>query len=112
MNIAAIAGAMLGGALAVFILSFVLEKLVFQRINDDPVAGKLNSVLAAWAVASTVWGFNSMHWNGFNPNGLWIYGIPAIFIGMYAHSRGLALRELQDEPSLHPFDTEAAKPFE
>lgn len=101
-------GAMVGGAIAVILLSMLLEALIFRRVFDDPVMGKGFTVITAWLIASTVWGFNSARWNGFNPNGLWLYGIPALFVLFWYLVRGYRLREMQELSG----DPELTKTFE
>ena len=109
---AALLGTMAGGALAIIILSMLLEKLIFSQVFDDPVMGKGFTVVTAWIVASLVWGLNKAGWQGFNPNGLWIYGVPALLVLLWYMRQGFRLRGMQDELEAGQMDHGAARPFE
>ena len=108
-------GQMTGGLLAVIVLSMLLEAALFRNLFDDPVMGKGFSVFAAWILASIIWGLNSAGWQGINPNGFWIYGIPAVPVLAWYIYRGFKLRNMQAELEAgldRPFDQETARTFD
>lgn len=89
----AIIGGIMGGTIAIYILSFLWEWLVFKRVFDDPVAGKLTSVGVALLMATLLAGY------GMAPRGIFawwasIYYIPgAALLAFLGYCRGLKLRE-------------------
>jgi hypothetical protein len=69
------------------------EWLIFQRVFDDPVKGKLSSVAAAWLTAAL-----SSKWIGgngalFDPEAMKIITIPTVIIALSGLYRGLKLRK-------------------
>lgn len=91
--IAASVGGFFGGIVAVMIASKVWEKLLFQRVFDDPIKGKLSSVLAGWLTAGIIGGF------GYADDGQYawwafaFYLFPAILVGVWFYHKGKKLRE-------------------
>ncbi len=85
-------GLLLGSFGAVLVMAWVLEKLLWQRVCDDPLAGKLLSVLSGWLVVSTLagWGFANggpYYWGAFIQ-----YAIPTPIVAFLAYRRGMTLR--------------------
>lgn len=78
---------------SVFVFYMILETLIFKRIADDPVVGKLSAVAAAWIAASIFYGVRSTETAGFDGRGF-IYHIPATaLVAIYAYRRGLRIRK-------------------
>ncbi len=95
-------GELIGGIVGVYILHVVWEFLLFKRVFDDPVKGKLASVFAAYLTASIVFGFASANGGPFQPVGFIVYLLGAIVVGVLAYRRGLTVRKSmvdQDEMS-------------
>lgn len=94
---AALLGAFVGGFLIVTLLALLVEKAVFQRLFDDPVAGKLWSVATGWLAASTLAGFGMADGGPFAVTAYLLYLPPALVVGFWFYRRGLKLREMIDE---------------
>ncbi|TFI56305.1 hypothetical protein E2493_20865 [Sphingomonas parva] len=86
-------GMFLGALVAVFVLAFLWEKILLQRILDDPVKGKVGSVIAAWLTASAVWWFSTAGQSAYSVRGLVAYAVAAALLGVLAFHRGARLRE-------------------
>lgn len=93
-------GGFVGGLLLITILAIIVEKLIFQRFLDDPVAGKLWSVTVGWLMASTLAGFGMADGGPYYWFAFVVYALPAIPVGLYFHRRGVALREDIDAGNL------------
>jgi len=89
-------GGLVGGLFAVYLMSKLWEKLLFQRVMDDPVAGKLSSVGAGWLTASAIAGFGMADGGPYRWFAFVLYAVPAILIGAFAHRSGMKLREQAD----------------
>jgi hypothetical protein len=94
---AAILGSVVGGTLAVFILYAVWEWVLFMRIFDDPIKGKLASVAAAYLSAALVYGFGSANGGPWSPTGFLIYLPGALIVFVYAWRRATRLTEQPKE---------------
>lgn len=90
-------GQMIGGFIAVLLLSMIWEKLVFQKIMDDPVKGKVWSVVAGWVTAGAIAGFGMANGGPYRWFAFVIYAFPAILLGALAWRRGVKLRDAADE---------------
>jgi hypothetical protein len=90
---ASLAGQIIGAAIAMFLFSWLIEWALFKRILDDPVQGKVGSVVAAWLIASLVHLANDPGY----PETFVIYGIPAIAIGIWKYRVGKKARDNFDE---------------
>ena len=86
-------GQMVGGLVIILILSKIWEKVLFQRVMDDPVKGKVGSVIAGWLTAGAIGGFGMADGGPYQWFAFTIYAIPAILVGFYAHWRGVKLRD-------------------
>ncbi len=86
-------GSMVGGFLVVLLLAIVWEKLLFSRVYDDPVKGKLSSVLAGWVSASIFGGFGLANGGPFDWSAFSDYFLPALLIAFLGYRRGLKIRE-------------------
>lgn len=86
-------GQVVGGLIAVFLLSRLIEWAIVKRVANDPVAGKLISLVAAWFVASTIYGFGSADGGDFVLRGYLIYGFAALILAPLAYSAGVRARE-------------------
>lgn len=90
--------ATLAGSLgAVLVMSWLSEKLVWQRVCNDPLAGKMLSVLSGWFIASALagWGYANggpYYWGAFLQ-----YAIPTPLVALLAYRRGMTLREAARE---------------
>lgn len=74
-------GQLIGGLLAVLLLSYLVEWTLFQRILDDPFVGLLCSVATAVAIAIILYGFGNADGGRWNP----VPGIvPLVFGGIIA----------------------------
>ena len=95
--VAAMFGHIVGGSFLLWVISLVWEGLLFKRATDDPVVGKLCSVVAAWVTA-----FAIRLGSGFQVPGLMEdYDLPALLIlSAIAVWAGIRMREkirLEDE---------------
>ena len=83
---------LVGVFLAMLIIAILIEALVWQRVCDDPLAGKLLSALSGWLVASMLagWGLatDGPYWGAFID-----CAFPALFLAALAYNRGMALRK-------------------
>jgi len=84
-----------GAVLAIFVLSWMWE-ILFARVMDDPVQGKLASVGAAYLTASLLYGLGITDGRSFNPMGFAYYLAGAIPVALYSVYRGRKVREMAD----------------
>ena len=97
--VGSIIGNIFGGIIAVAICALIAEKLVLQRNVDDPLAGKVGSLIVGWlmvgglaAYGETVTG-GAYRWAAFfSP-----YGISAIILLPFAIRSGYKLRAPQHD---------------
>ena len=75
----------------------LLEWLIFQRVFDDPVKGKLTSVAVAWL--TTIFSYDWISGNGasFDFAGMKFTAIPAVIVALSGLYRGLKLRRKAKE---------------
>ncbi|PLK25563.1 hypothetical protein [Novosphingobium sp. TH158] len=86
-------GQVVGGILAVYILQLIWEKLVFMRLANDPMKGKLFSTVAGYLTAVVLFGFGSADGGAWRPDGALIYLPGLLIIGVFAWRRAKVLRE-------------------
>jgi hypothetical protein len=86
-------GQFVGGLIAVYLLTLLWEFLLFKRVLDDPVTGKMSSVTAAWLTAGTLGGFGMADGGPYAWQAFLIYLFPALVVGGFAYRRGMKLRE-------------------
>lgn len=85
-------GSLVGGFLITMLLAILTENLVWQRVCDDPLAGKLLSVLSGWLTVGTLagWGLaegGPYYWGAFVDS-----SVPALPVALFAYWRGMKLR--------------------
>ncbi|MES2443473.1 MAG: hypothetical protein V4574_11645 [Pseudomonadota bacterium] len=90
-------GQFVGGLIAIYLLSLLWEFLLFKRVLDDPVKGKLSSVAVAWLTAGTLGGFGFADGGPYAWQAFGIYFVPALIVGGFAYRSGLKLREDADD---------------
>jgi hypothetical protein len=90
-----------GGTVLVYFFYAIWEFGLFMRVMDDPVKGKLASVLAGYVTASLLSMFAGAGWQAFL-----YYVMGAVIVGTFAYSRGVKLRE---QPEADPVLTETFK---
>ena len=86
-------GEVLGGMLGMFLLWSLFEWAIFKRVFDDPIKGKLTSVLAAYLVGSTIAGFGGADGGPYYWPAFIDYAIPAAIVGFFAYFSGKRLKE-------------------
>ncbi len=86
-------GELIGGVVGVFILYAVWEFLLFKRVFDDPMKGKMASVIAAYLSASILYGFGSANGGPFNQGGFLVYSLGAFVVAIIAYRRANKIRE-------------------
>ncbi|MCW3837892.1 hypothetical protein ACFQ1E_18375 [Sphingomonas canadensis] len=86
-------GALIGGLIAIYVLHMLWEFILFKRVFNDPVAGKLLSVVAAYCTSSAIYGFAAANGGPYRWDGFTAYLIPALVVGIFAGLRGMRLRK-------------------
>lgn len=86
-------GQIIGGCLIVALIAFAWEKAVFKHQVDDPVSGKIYSVIASWLTCSMLGGFGLANGRGFYFGAFLLYGISAAIVAVFFYRSGLKLRE-------------------
>jgi len=86
-------GSLVGGFLIILLLAILTENLVWQRVCDDPLAGKLLSALSGWLTVGTLagWGLakgGPYYWGAFVD-----CAIPGLPVAFLAYWRGMKLRD-------------------
>lgn len=85
----ALIGSLIGGVLGVYLLAALWEWVLFKRVMNDPVAGKMLSVACAYLTASTLYSLSGSA-AGFMPFLIYLPG--ALIVGMIGWRRGQKLR--------------------
>lgn len=85
-------GEFFGGLIAVFVLHVLWEFLLFKRVCNDPVLGKLLSTVAAYATIVIVSGYGEADGGPWSPNGLIMYLPGALVVGAYSIWQGKRVR--------------------
>lgn len=93
---------LLGAAFAIFVLQTFWEFALFRRVFNDPLAGKLTSVIVAWLTAGTIAGFGMADGGPYAWQAFGIYALGAVPIGLWAVHRGLKLRREIEEAEPDP----------
>lgn len=85
---------LVGATIGTYILRALWEFVVFKRVMDDPLKGKIGSSVAAYLSASVLYGFGAadVDTGAFETSGFLIYLLPALIVGALAYRRGLTLR--------------------
>lgn len=86
------AGRIVGGTIAILLLSWLIEWALLKRVLNDAVQGKVGSVIAAFLIAAIIYSMN-----GDPLNALIAYGVPALPIAIWKRSQGIKARD-------HEFD--------
>lgn len=76
-----------------FLLSSLSEWAVFKRLFDDPIKGKLTSVVAAYLIGSSIAGFGKADGGPYYWPAFIDYAIPAVIVGCFAYFAGRRLKE-------------------
>lgn len=94
-------GETLGGMIGIFLLSALVEWAVCKRVFDDPVKGKLTSVLVAFLLASIGAGYGQANGGPYQWGAFADYVTPALIIGCFAYYSGRRLKEKIEADSAH-----------
>lgn len=94
-------GGLIGGIVGVYILQLIWEKLVFMRLADDPLKGKMGSTIAAYISAVTISGFGIANGGPWSPVGFITYLPGLLVVGAYSWNRGSKLRNAMLEAERH-----------
>ncbi|MDB5581323.1 MAG: hypothetical protein JWR80_6499 [Bradyrhizobium sp.] len=86
---AVIIGMVIVAALVLRLFSLLLEWAIFKRVMDDPIAGKVISLLAAWALTSLIIASGAIIFRG---GALLLIGAAALLLLPFAIRSGLAAR--------------------
>jgi len=86
-------GEIFGGMLAIFLLWSLFEWAIFKRVFDDPMKGKLTSVLVAYLAGSTIAGFGGADGGPYYWPAFIDYVIPAVIVGCFVYFSGKRLKE-------------------
>jgi hypothetical protein len=86
-------GEIFGGMLAMFLLGSLFEWALFKRVFDDPIKGKLASVVAGYLVGSSIAGFGKADGGPYYWPAFFDYAIPAVVVGCFAYVSGKRLKE-------------------
>ena len=86
-------GELVGSLFAIYLLYVLWEFVLFKRVFDDPVKGKICSVAAAYLMDCTMRGFIRADGGPFVWGFFLLHLFPALIVGAFAYRRGLALRQ-------------------
>lgn len=89
MNIYALAGGLVGGFIGICMLSWLIEWALLKRVLDDPVKGKVGSVVAAFVLAVVIYTLNE----GNFVRAMVMYGVPTPFIAAWQYRAGVRARD-------------------
>ena len=99
----------IGGCGAVMLTAILVERILFQRIFDDPAVGKLASVVCAWLIVATIVSLLLTGGQGLLSGIYGLYFPVAIAVGLWAYHRGRQLRAETPGPAQ---DAELQRTFE
>lgn len=85
-------GTLTGGVLGVYIMYCLWEWALFKRVANDPMIGKLASVVAAYLSASTIYGLLKASGGPFVASGFVVYLPGAVIIGVIAYRSAQRVR--------------------
>ncbi|MBA16624.1 MAG: hypothetical protein CMN73_09760 [Sphingomonas sp.] len=88
-----IIGSIVGSLIAIYLLAALWEWLLFKRVLDDPLMGKLLSVGAAWLTSGVLGGFGMADRGPYYWPAFLIYAPAAAILALFAYRRGMQLRE-------------------
>ncbi|MCC6940334.1 MAG: hypothetical protein IT551_01800 [Novosphingobium sp.] len=89
---AGLIGTLVGATLGIYLLASLWEWLLFKRILDDPLKGKVLSVVTAYISGSFIAGFGMADGGQYFWGAFLLYLVPAIIVGALSVRRGKALR--------------------
>jgi hypothetical protein len=86
-------GRFIGALVGVYIFSQIAEWLIFKRVFNDPIKGKVTSVAAIYLLGALSFDYRAGQ-SGREELSGFIYYLPAaLIVGFFAVRRGLKLRE-------------------
>jgi hypothetical protein len=86
-------GEIFGGMIGIFVVSALVEWAVCKRVFDDPIKGKLTSVLVAYLLGSIGAGYGQANGGPYEWGAFFDYAIPAVIVGCFAYVSGKRLKE-------------------
>lgn len=89
-------GLLFGGILGLYLLAALWEFLLYKRVMNDPLKGKMLSVVTAWITASGIAGFGFADGELFRWDAFGLYAVPSILLGLLAYHRGQKLRDAME----------------
>jgi hypothetical protein len=96
---AAIIGMVIGAAIVLRLFSLLFEWAIFKRVMDDPVAGKVTSLFAAWVLIALILASGAVLIRG---GAILIYGAAALMLLPFAMRSGFKVRRrILEENSRH-----------
>jgi hypothetical protein len=94
---AVIVGMAIGAAIVLRLFALLLEWAVFKRVMDDPVAGKVTSLFAAWVLVALILASGAVLIRGI---AIVIFGAIALILLPFAIRSGFKVRRRISEESL------------
>lgn len=79
---AAFLGQLVGGVLAMYLFSKLVEWAFVKRVLDDPIMGAVTSVVIAYFLAVLLYGFGSANGGPWRASGLLLYLPGAVVVGI------------------------------
>lgn len=101
MNGPALFGQFVGGFLGIYVFSKLIEWAILKRVLDDPIKGKVGSVLAALALGLVVYTLTSYGRANYT-SGIASYVFAAAILSFFAYQRGARLRDEQFDYAERP----------
>jgi hypothetical protein len=101
-------GQLVGAFIAVWLFSRLIEWAVLKRFLNNPVFGKVGSVLAALLVIEVIYYFTSYSpFNSVYPTGAASYAFAALVWAVFGYAKGAKLRDenWEDAPSTNLDET-------
>jgi hypothetical protein len=96
---AAIIGMVVGAAIVLHLFSLLFEWAIFKRVMDDPLAGKVTSLFAAWVLIALILASGAVLIRG---GAILIYGATALMLLPFAMRSGFKVRRrIAEENDLH-----------
>ena len=75
-------GQVIGGIIAVYLLSKLVEWAVIKRVMDDAIKGGFVSVAIGYALAAILYGFGEANGGPWIPNGFLLYMPGAVVVAL------------------------------
>jgi len=88
-------GSFVGGLFFVYLLAALWEWVIFKRVFDDPLKGKMSSVGAAWLTGGFLAGWGMADGGPYYWPAFLLYFPSALVIAFFAYRKGHRLRESQ-----------------